>query len=198
MTRSFASALWVPAITVAAFVCALSACGGSDGQQGPSTAADGATAAVNNPAHPPVVLSLSGLGAFEGRCPRGARAWTLRFVADAEASEAVFYRVGTEARHTANANTIVFHLVPNAIKTREPADRFVPPRGQPRGVLTAQSAPTSAPLQAVIYQATEPGTLQADVRLGLAAGDNGQCDLVASTVKAYTYSNSVGLSWVAP
>jgi hypothetical protein len=185
----------VNATVVAVFVCVLSACGGTAGPRAPRTAADGATA-VKGAARPYVVLSLSGLGAFEGRCPRAARLWTLRFVADPEASESVFYRVGSGARHVVNfglpPNTITFHLAASATRTHEPAERFVPPRGQPQGVLTAQSAPTTLPLQAVIYQATEPGTLQADVRLTLAAdraGENGQCALVGSTVQAYAYSN---------
>src|SRR5205085_2744475 len=140
------------------------------------------------------VLSLAGLGAFKGRCPRAARLWALRFVNRAQATELVSYRVGTRARHAVDVNpgnAIVFHLVPNATRTHEPADRFVPPAGQPRGRLTATSLRTTAPLRAVIYQATEPQTVQADVRLALAApgGENAQCVLVGSTVKAYTYPN---------
>jgi hypothetical protein len=139
-------------------------------------------------------VSLAGLGTFIGRCPRAARSWRLRFVDDAQASETISYRVGTGARHTVNinpGNAIGFQLAPNAVRTHEPADRFVPGVGQPRGRLGATSVPTTAPLRAVIYQATEPQTLQADVRLALATvgGESGQCVLVGSAVKAYTYPN---------
>jgi hypothetical protein len=52
--------------------------------------------------------------------------------------------------------------------------------------------PTTAPLQIIIYQATEPQTIRADVRLALATigGESGQCVLVGSSVNAYTYPNS--------
>ena len=142
------------------------------------------------------MLSLAGLGTFKGRCPRAARSWTLRFVVDnAEANETVSYRVGTGPRRTVNVNpgnAVTFRLVPNATMTHERADRFVPPVGQARGRSKATSVPTTAPLRAVIYQATEPQTLRDDVRLALSTtgGDSGQCVLVGSTVKAYTYPNS--------
>jgi hypothetical protein len=145
--------------------------------------------------HQDEVLSLAGLGTFKGRCPRGARSWTLRFVVDnAEANETVSYRVGARPRRTVNVNpgnAITFRLVPNATMTHEPADRFVPP-GQGRGRSKATSVPTTAPLRALIYQATEPQTLRDDVRLALSTvgGESGQCVLVGSTVKAYTYPNS--------
>ncbi len=140
-----------------------------------------------------VVLSLAGLGTFEGRCPRGARSWTLRFVDNGEANEAVSYRVGNGAARLVTVNpggVITFHLVPNATRTHEPADRFLPPN-QGRGRSAATSVPTTAPLYARIYQATEPQTLRADVHLALWAvgGDSGRCGLVSSTVKAYTYPN---------
>jgi hypothetical protein len=104
----------------------------------------------------------------------------------------VSYRVGNGARHTIHVNpgrSITLHLLPDAARTREPADRFVPPVGQGRGRAGATTVPTTAPLQAVIYQGTEPETLRADVRLALAAsgGETGECVLVGSTVNAYTY-----------
>jgi hypothetical protein len=51
--------------------------------------------------------------------------------------------------------------------------------------------PTTAPLNAIIYQATEPETLRANVRLALSSsrGQSGECVLVGSTVHAFTYSN---------
>ena len=51
--------------------------------------------------------------------------------------------------------------------------------------------PTTAPLEVLIYQATEPQTLRADIHLALttSGGDSGQCILVGSTVNAYAYPN---------
>jgi hypothetical protein len=185
----------VTATAIAVSMWTLAAC--SDGHKQPAhrTGTD-ASRSVTEPAHSDDVLSLSGLGTFEGRCPRGARTWTLRFVVDvAEATDTVSYRVGVGAGRTVNinpGNAITFHLTPDATKTQEPADRFVPPLGQGRGLAMAMTVPTTAPLQVVIYQGTEPQTLRADVRLALATigGESGQCVLVGSSVNAYTYPNS--------
>jgi hypothetical protein len=167
---------------------AIAACGG--GNKHP----------VNPPATPPaksasesssragdVVLSVSGIGSFHARCPRGASSWTLRFVADL-ATDTFSYRVGTGPRRTVQINTgtpAVIKLVPDAARTREPPDRFVPFTAQTK----AASVPTTLPLDALIYQATEPQTLVTDVHLALAAigGENGQCVLVDSAVRAYAY-----------
>ncbi len=131
-----------------------------------------------------------------GLCPRGARSWTLRFLNNgaARATETVSYRAGSGAARIVNVQpgeSITIHLVPNAVRTHEPADRFVP-RGQPRGLTGAMSVPTTAPLHARLYQATEPQTLRADVRLALTsiAAPGPECGLVESAVKAYTYPNS--------
>lgn len=142
----------------------------------------------------PQLLSLSGLGTFEGRCPRGAPSWTVRFVVTAGATDTLSYAVGTGARRTVNiqpGDAITIRLVPGAARTHEPADRFVAPTGQGRGMARAMSASTTAPVHAVIYQATEPQTLRADVDLALSTigGESGQCVLVGSTVHAYTYPN---------
>jgi len=53
------------------------------------------------------------------------------------------------------------------------------------------AVPTTAPIDAVIYQGTEPQTLRADVHLALSAigGESGQFVLVGSTVSAFTYPN---------
>lgn len=178
---------------VAVLAIMVSACGASHERRASRTRT---TALVSDARsiHQGEVLSLAGLGTFKGRCPRGARSWTLRFVVDnAEANETVSYRVGTGARRTVNVNpghAVTFRLVPNATMTHEP--RFVPPVGQARGRSKATSVPTTAPLRALTYQATEPQTLRDDVRLALATigGESGQCVLVGSTVKAYTYPNS--------
>jgi hypothetical protein len=171
----------------------ISACGASHERRASRTET---TAPVSDTRsiHQDEVLSLAGLGTFKGRCPRGARSWTLRFVVDnAEANETVSYRVGTGPRRTVNVNpgnAVIFRLVPNATMTHEPG--FVAPVGQARGRSNATSVPTTAPLRALIYQATEPRTLRDDVRLALSTigGESGQCVLVGSTVKAYTYPNS--------
>jgi hypothetical protein len=140
-------------------------------------------------------LGLSGLGTFEGRCPRGARFWTLRFVVTGQATETLTYRIGDGGGAVRRVSlqpgrAITIDLVADAAKTHEPADRFLPP-GQPRGLTTATSVPTTAPLQAMIYQATEPQTLRADVDLALSTNGDGsdRCVLVGSTVRAYTYPN---------
>ena len=153
-----------------------------------------ASKAAQDPAILPTVLSISRLGAFEGRCPRGARSWTLRFVADADANDALSYAVGTAPRRTVNVDpggAVTIHLVPDAVRTHEPADRFVPP-GHGVGLTAATSVPTTAPLRAAIYQATEPQTLLAYVHLALSTigGESGQCALVGSAVNAYTYPSS--------
>jgi hypothetical protein len=184
----------VTATNVAVLLCMLSACGGSQKDR-----ASGTQTVVSRPVVQPArsdeVLSLSELGTFEGRCPRGARSWTLRFTVPAStATDTVSYRVGTGVRRTVNVepgHAISFHLVPNATRTHEPADRFVPPVGQGHGRAAATSVPTTAPVQAAIYQGTEPQTLRADVRLALTAigGESGRCVLVGSAVNAYTYPN---------
>jgi hypothetical protein len=183
----------VAATAIAVSMPALSACGGGHEQQVRRTVTVPSRSVTHSA--PSDVLSLAGLGTFEGRCPRGARSWTLRFVADPDANETLSYRVGTESRRTVNinpGNAITFHLIPDATRTREPADRFVPPVGQPRDLATAMTVPTTAPLHVIIYQATEPQTLLADIHLALTTigGESGQCVLVGSRVNAYTYPNS--------
>lgn len=167
-----------------------SACGG-----GHSPAVRTVTVASHTPANSVRtgdVLSLSGLGRFEGYCPRGGASWTLRFIPGDVATETISYRIGTGGRRTvtpAPGKAVTFRLVPGAARVHEPA--FVPPPGQPRGRTGARTAPTTAPLQVTIYQATAPQTLRANVRLGLTAGNApGDCVLVGTTVNAYGYSNS--------
>jgi hypothetical protein len=181
----------VSGMAIGVFGFLLSGCGGSHNQRAHRSRTV-APESVTHRERAPEVLSLSGLGTFEGRCPRGARSWTLRFVDDAGATDTVSYRVGTGARRTVNVgNAITFHLVPDTTRTHEPADRFVPPIGQGRGRANAMSVPTTAPIDAVIYQGTEPQTLRADVHLALSSigGESGHCVLVGSTVSAYTYPN---------
>jgi hypothetical protein len=176
------------AITV--FMLVLSGCGASRSQTARSRTL--LSGPLTPSARASEVLSLSGLGTFEGRCPRGARSWTLRFLDDGGATDTVSYRVGTGARRTVNVgNAITFHLVPDTTRTHEPADRFVPPIGQGRGRSNAMSVPSTLPIDAVIYQGTEPQTLRADVHLALSSigGESGQCVLVGSSVHAYTYPN---------
>jgi hypothetical protein len=187
------SRLGLTGAAIAVFACTLSACGASHKQRA-QRAPTVAPGTVTTPASQDEVLSLSELGTFEGRCPRGARLWKLRFVVTAEATDTLSYRVGTGARRTVNVdpgNAINIHLVPDAGTTHEPADRFVPPIGQGRGLAMATSVPTTAPLHALIYQGTEPQTLRADVDLAFSTigGESGQCILVGSTVHAYTYPN---------
>jgi hypothetical protein len=178
---------------IAVVICTLSACGG-----GHTQAVRTVTVVSHTPANSPRtgdVLTLSGLGTFEGRCPRGRASWRLRFINVGSATDTIAYRVGAGVRRSVNVdpgNAITFRLVPGAARTQEPADRFVPPLGQGRGLAAARTVPTTAPLQATIYQGTEPQTLRADVHVALTAigGESGQCVLVGSTVNAYTYPNS--------
>jgi len=183
-----------PYAAITAFVFALSGCEASDQHQDQRI-----RTVVSSPrtgsARPGEIMSLSALATFEGRCPRGARSWTLRFVDTAKATDTFRYRVGTGARHTVNidpGDTISIDLRPGAARIHEPADRFVPPPGQGRGRTMAMSVPTTALLDGVIYQATEPETLRADVELALstAGGESGQCVLVGSNVSAFAYPNS--------
>lgn len=139
---------------------------------------------------------MSALGTFAGSCPRGGRSWTLRFAVPAEgATDTLSYSVGSGARMTVNVNpgdSVAIKLTPNATRTREPVDRFVPPEGQGRGRVGPTSVLTTLPLRAVIDQGTEPQILRADVRLALSTigGESGQCVLVGSSVNAYSYPNS--------
>jgi hypothetical protein len=141
------------------------------------------------------ILSLAGLGVFEGRCPVAARSWTLRFIGAPpfdEATDTFVYQVGHGPRRTVEVNhQVTIPLVPRAVKTHEPADTYAPPIGQGRGLAAATSVPTTAHLRALIYQGTEPATLRADVDLALANNDDnpGLCVLVGSTIKAYEYPN---------
>lgn len=181
----------VAATGIAVVVCTLAACGG--GHKQPVRTVTVGSRTVANSAGLGGVLTLSGLGTFEGRCPRGGASWRLRFISVGAATETLSYRIGAGVRRTVNVqpgNAITFRLAPGAARTHEP--RFVPPRGQPRGLTGARTVPTTAPLQATIYQATEPQTLRANVHLALTAiaAENGQCGLVATTVNAYTYPNS--------
>jgi hypothetical protein len=141
-----------------------------------------------------VILSLAGLGTFAGLCPRGARSWTLQFLDDGEANDTVSYRVGTVARRTVNVgpgHAVAIQLVPEATRTHEPGEGFMPP-GQGHGLSAATAVATTEPIHALVYQATEPQTLRADVHLALATigGESGECVLVDSTVNAHTYPNS--------
>lgn len=184
--------LAVSAAATAVFVILLSACGGGSQKQRTHRSRTVPSRSVAHPSSAPTVLALSGLGKFEGTCPRGAGSWAPRFVDDGGAEDTVSHRVGPGARHTVNVgNAITFHLVPYTTRTHEPADRFVLPIGQGRGRANAMSVPTTAPIDAVIYQGTEPQTLRADVHLALSSigGESGQCVLVGSTVRAYTYPN---------
>src|SRR5258708_6754000 len=93
----------IAATAIAVSMSTLSACGGGHKQQAPRTV----TVPSRSGTHPapPDVLSLAGLGTFEGRCPRGARSWTLQFVADPDtATDTLSYRVGTSPRRTVNIN----------------------------------------------------------------------------------------------
>lgn len=183
----------VRATIVVTCACALSACGATGKPSGNRTRT-ASTASDTLPRDE--VLALAGLGRFEGLCPRGATSWTLRFVVPHAASEAISYHLGTGAAHLVTVqpgSSIAFHLVPNATRTREPKQRFIP-SGQPSGRTGPQSLSTTAPLEALIYQATEPQTLRANVRLALrTTGDeSGRCVLVGSRVIAGTYTNSGG------
>src|SRR5437763_11344748 len=112
---------------VAVVAVMVSACGGGNDQRADRTGRIALVSHTHAVRHREV-LSLAGLGTFRGSCPRAAHSWALRFVDDAEASETVSYRVGTRPRRTVNVNpgnAIVFHLVPNAVRTHEPRGRPV-------------------------------------------------------------------------
>ena len=178
----------------AALAVTVSGCGSSSQTQRLQRAAAVTRAAAMNSSHQDSdrILSVAALGTFEGRCPRGASRWVIRFVPDQNADEAISYRVGTGARRTVVSHagaSITVRLVPNATKTHEPA--FVVPKGQPCGRTAATSVPSTEPLKAQIYQATEPQTLRADIQLSLMTigGESGRCVLVGSTVHAYSTPN---------
>jgi hypothetical protein len=88
-------------------------------------------------------------------------------------------------------NAIAFQLAPEATRSNQPAQGFIPP-GQGRGLPAATAVSATEPIHASVYQATEPQTLRADVHLALATvgGESGECVLVDSTVTARTYPNS--------
>lgn len=135
----------------------------------------------------PEVLAVPSIGGFYGRCPRGARVWTLRFVASTtSASDTITSKIGGGPLRRAQVNpgqAATFHLITNAARARQPAD---PMSGHPATTVT-----TTAPLDIHISQATEAQSLRLDVHLALTAigGETGQCALAESRVNARAYFN---------
>jgi hypothetical protein len=131
------------------------------------------------------VLAIPAVGGFYGRCVRGARVWTLRFVVPAGgASDVVSSQVGNGPVRRVEVNpggAAAFHLVPGAVRTPEPADRISRHR--------ATTVATTPPLDVRISQASEAQYVSVAVHLALATvgGATGECVLVGSRVDARTY-----------
>jgi hypothetical protein len=146
-----------------------------------------ATTSVTTPATAPAVLSIPTVGGFYGRCPRGAPAWTLRFVVPAaSASEIITSTIGGGSAQRTQVDpgqAATFHLTPSAAHARQPAD--------PMSGHRATTVATTQPLDVHISQATEPQSLRLDVHLALTTigGESGQCALADSRVNARTYDN---------
>ena len=133
------------------------------------------------------VLGVPTVGGFYGLCPRGATVWILRFVAADSATDEIIFKLGNGPAKQASVNpgdTLTFRLVPNSVRTREPADPF------PR--LSATTVATTPPLDVEISQGTEPQFLRVDLDLTLTTigGESGQCALARSSLSANTYPTS--------
>ena len=128
---------------------------------------------------------MPAVGRFFGRCPQGARSWTLRFVAEPGTASDEVYELGPRVRRVQvdPGAAITWHLRSGAFRSREPAD--------PLSHALAATLLTTAPLQLVIEQGTEPHIYRVDIRLALAAaiGDTADCAPVNSQIRALTYFN---------
>jgi hypothetical protein len=174
------------AVVAAALAVAAGGCGGSTRTvtvtpHAPLVTTPSATSAS------PEILAVPTIGRFYGRCPRGAGAWTLRFVVpDTSASDTITSKVGSGPLRRAQVNpgqAATFRLITNAAHVRQPAD--------PMSGHRASTVTTTAPLDIHISQATEPQSLRLDIHLALTAigGETGQCALAESRVNARTYFN---------
>ena len=167
---------------------AAAGCGGGTKTVSVTTTAPPATRTVTvPPSASDEVLTIPAVGRFYGRCPRGARVWTLRFVVPADAAtEFIRYRIGEGPPRDLKLDpggAVTVHLVPDAVRITEPADSIS------RHPATAIA--TTLPLDAQITQGTEPQFLRAAIHLALAAigGETGECVLVGSRITARDYPN---------
>jgi hypothetical protein len=166
---------------------ALAGCGGGirAGKRSPAASATSTSSlALSSP--PGEVLSIPSVGRFYGRCPFGARSWTLRFVAGPIADDDVTYRLADGPARRVDVRprgTLTWELSPRAFRSRQPPD---PLTRSPGGVVR-----TTSPLRLTINQGTEPHILRVDATIALAPalGDTADCELVASRLSALTYYN---------
>jgi hypothetical protein len=140
--------------------------------------------AAPRPAPPDVVLVAPGVGAFYGRCPRGARAWSLRFVNTTGATDAFDYTIGDgRVRRLSVDSAVRIVLHADGARVREPADGAIHS--------PSQTVPTTPPLDVSIVQGTEPEFLVVHAHLALSADyrARGRCLLVGSSMSARVYFN---------
>jgi hypothetical protein len=175
------------AAIAAAIAVAAAGCGGSTRTVTVTTRARSATTTSTTTSASPEVLAVPTIGGFYGRCPRGAGAWTLRFVTPAaSASDTITSKLGSGPLRRAQVNpgqAATFRLIPNAAHARQPADTMSGHR--------ATTLATTEPLDIHISQATESQSLRLDIHLALTAigGETGQCALADSRINARTYFN---------
>ncbi|MGO9791678.1 MAG: hypothetical protein ACLP8S_19895 [Solirubrobacteraceae bacterium] len=175
---------------VAAVVALTTAgCGGS-GTTGPiATPARSATSHATTPVSASdEVVGVPSVGGFYGLCPRGARVWTLRFLAPVElATDLITYELGADpARRVAlnRGGAVTFRLVPNLARVVEPVDSLSGHQ--------ATTVATTPPLDIQISQGAEAQELRVDIHLALTTigGESSRCALAGSWVKARVYTNS--------
>jgi hypothetical protein len=175
--RRAARRLFRTEVLVAALV--LTGCGGGSHPSKTTTPAPRA-------ANPGEILSVPPVGRFYGRCPLGAKQFTLTFIAAPNADDGVAYRLGSGPPRTVDVRPrarLTWHLTPRVFTSRQPTDPVTKSPGGP--------IPTTMPLKLTISQGTEPHIYRVDATIALASaiGDTADCALVASKLSAFTYYN---------
>src|SRR5438270_7850541 len=116
------------AVIIAVLMFAVAGCGGATRTVSVTTTAPSVTTSETTTPRSDEVLAVPTVGGFYGRCPRGAREWTLRFIVPADsANDIISSKVGNgRVRHNVvnPGGVATFHLAAGAVRTPEPADRI--------------------------------------------------------------------------
>jgi hypothetical protein len=130
------------------------------------------------------LLSVPAVGRIFGRCNPGDARWTIEFINQSGASDAVAYRVGNGRSRSVDIDPgrpLTLQLAPGQFTSHEPAD--------PAIRFPAQTLRTTVPVSLDIEQGTEPHIYRVKLRFATAAaiGDTTDCALISSTMSATTY-----------
>jgi hypothetical protein len=130
------------------------------------------------------LLSVPVVGRIFGRCNPGDVRWTIEFINQSGATDAVAYRIGNGRSHSVGINpgqTLTLQLAPGQFTSHEPADPAIP--------FPAQTLKTTVPVSLDIAQGSEPHIYRVKLRFAAAAaiGDTTDCALISSTMSATTY-----------